>query len=191
MKSDTNNEAQHLPSFQNRRSVLFHLQKAGYQISKTKLYQDFKKGLIRKEMDKTVLESEVRAYIVAANLKRIDGSLEDLSDLQERKSKKEIEKLEEQIAKLRLEREKEQGKYIPRKDFETELAARAVVFDSGFRYLFQVKAREWISLVGGKLEKSADFLQALNQALDEQLNSYASTKTYHVTFIDSDKPRNE
>lgn len=188
MKQDPNNQVVSLPTFPSRRSVFFHLVSAGYKISIAKVYRDFKKGLIRKEMDGTVLETEVRAY--AANLERIDGSIKDLSDLQAQKSREELRKLREQVAKLRFEREKDHGKYIPRQDFEAELAARAVVFDSGFRYLFQVKAREWISLVGGKPEKTADFLAALNQALDDQLTTYATTKSYHVTFV-SDKPSNE
>ena len=186
MKQDMVDQSKYIPSFSNRRSVLLHLQKAGYQISRSKLYEDFKKGLIRKQVDKTVLESEVRAYIIAGNLKRVDGSLEDLSDLQTQKSKEELKKLKEQVAKLQFEREKDQGKYIPRNEFESELAARAVVFDSGFRHAFNVKAREWIALVGGKPEKSADFLQALNEMLDEQLTSYATTRTFHVLFIDDD-----
>ncbi|MBT4875448.1 MAG: hypothetical protein HON48_09605, partial [Desulfobacula sp.] len=98
------------------------------------------------------------------------------------KNEKEVEKLDEQIAKLRFEREKEEGKYILKKEFEAELAARAAVFDSGFRYLFSVKAQEWITLVSGKSEKAADFLQQLNQALDDQLTTYASTRVYQVMF---------
>ena len=121
MDQEINNSEGFLPSFPNRRSVLFHLQNAGYQISKSKLYGDFKKGIIRKEKDKTVLESEVRAYIIAGNLKRVDGSLEDLSDLQTQKNKEEVKKLQEQVAKLKFEREREEGKYILRKDFEKGL----------------------------------------------------------------------
>jgi hypothetical protein len=184
MNQDVNNQGRRLTSFPSLRSVFFHLQAAGYKISIAKIYRDFKKGLIHKEIDGTVLETEARAYIVAANLTRISGNIEDLSDLHSQKNRKEIEKLDEQVAKLRFEREKEQGKYILKNDFATELAARAAVFDSGFRHLFNVKVREWIALVGGKSEKAADFLQELNQALDEQLTTYASTKTYQVLFID-------
>lgn len=164
-----------LPAFKNRRSVYLHLKEAGYEVSRGKVYGDFDKGLIRMQMDGTVLEVDVRRYA--------QNHLSDiLKDIQSVKSRKEVEKLDEQIAKLRFEREKEMGKYIQRKDFEAELAARAAVFDSGFRHLYNTKAREWIGLVGGKPEKSADFLQALNQSLDEQLNTYATTQTFQVMF---------
>ena len=173
-----------IPSFINRYTALHHLIEAGYKISKDKFYRAFKKELIRMEPDRSVLEVEVRNYALN-NLSKIDGSLENPADIQALKNKKEVEKLEEQIAKLRFDREKDQGKFIPRNEFESELAARAAVFDSGFRHTFNVKAREWIALVGGKPEKAADFLLALNQALDEQLTSYATTRTFQVMFEDA------
>lgn len=172
-----------IPAFENRRTVLHHLVKAGYKISRAKLYRDFKRGLIRMEADGSVLEAEARNYALN-NLSKIDGSLENPADIQALKNQKEVEKLDEQIAKLRFDREKEQGKYILRDEFESELAARAVVLDTGFRHKFNIKAREWIALVGGKPEKAAEFLQALNDALDEQLTSYAATRTFQVMFED-------
>jgi hypothetical protein len=168
--------------FKSLRAVLFHLDQAGFRISKSKLYRDKDKGMIRINPDGTVPETEVRAY--AATLERKSGSIDDLSDVHARKAAKEVEKLEEQIARLRFERQKEQGKYIPRSSFEAELAARAVVFESGFRHVFNIKAKEWIVLVGGKMEKASELLTALNQALDEQLNSYTSLENFQVMFED-------
>ncbi|MCK5313221.1 MAG: hypothetical protein KAJ62_13980 [Desulfobacteraceae bacterium] len=183
-KDNKTDKGKDLPAlvFRNLYAVLGHLQEAGFRVSRPKIYKDKKKGQIRVNSDGTVLESEVRAY--AATLKRKDGSIADLNDVHARKANKEVERLEEQIAKLRFENEKETGKYILRTDFEAELAARAVVLESGFRHLFNMKAREWITLVNGKIEKSADFLQELNSSIDEQLNSYATTKTFQVMFED-------
>ncbi|MBI9092447.1 MAG: hypothetical protein JEZ12_24790 [Desulfobacterium sp.] len=168
------------PSFESLLSVCAHLTKNGFKISKSKLYRDRDKGAIRINPDGTVLETEVRAY--AATLERINGDVADLSDGHAVKTQREIERLEEQIAKMRFEREKEEGKFIPRKEFEAELAARAVVMEAGFRHTFNVKVREWIAMVGGKAAKSADFLQELNTALDEQLNNFATTRTFQVMF---------
>lgn len=172
------------PTFPSLLAVVDHLDRAGFKISKSKLYRDRDKNFIQVNADGTVLETEVRAY--AATLDRKDGSIADLADVHARKTSKEIERLEEQIAKLKFDREKEQGLYIPRKNFEAELAARAAVFDVGFRHAFNVQAREWIALVGGRPEKAAEFLAALNQALDEQLNTYATTRVYQVMFMEGE-----
>ena len=169
------------PAFQNRLMVFKHLEAAGYKVSTAKLYRDFDDGKIMVETDGSVLEVEVRSYALNY-LTKMDGSPDDLKGIQEIKARKEVEKLNEQIAKLRFDREKEQGKFIPRADFETELAARGAVFDSGFRHLFNTNVHEWIALVGGKPEKAADFLESLNQALDVQLNKYSTTDSFQIIF---------
>lgn len=168
------------PVFESLLTVCEHLKSCGYRISKSKLYRDRDKGMIRTLPDGRVQETEVRAY--ASTLERIGGDIGDLTDIHARKASKEIERLEEQIAKLRFEREKEEGRYIPRKDFEAELAARAVVFEAGFRHLFNAKAREWIAMVSGRIEKSAELLRDLNMSLDEQLTKFSSVRTFQVMF---------
>jgi len=168
------------PVFSSLREVVRHLTQAGYKVSKSKISRDKKKNAIRVEPDGTILESEVRVY--AGTLERARGDIKDLSDIHAQKTAKEVESIELKIAKQQFDLEKETGRYILRRDFEAELASRAVVFDAGFRHMFNMKVREWIALVGGKSEKSSDLLDKLNQALDEQLNSYASLKTYHVIF---------
>ena len=169
-----------LPSFLNRRVAVKKLQDAGYKISDAQFYRHCKKGMVRINPDGSILEAEIRGY--AANLKRVAGNIEDLNDMQSQKTQQEVKKLELQNAKLKFDQAKEKGKYIPRADFEAELAARAAVFDTGFRHAFNVHAREWIAIVAGKPEKSADFLQDLNRVLDEVLNSYATVKTFQVVF---------
>lgn len=166
--------------FDSTLQVLNHLYDAGYKISDSKIYRDKKAGLLKVNPDGTVDEAEVRAY--AAGLQRRAGNIDDLSDLQQRKSDKEIKLLELKEKKMTFELGRDMGKYIPRKDFEAELAARAVVLEAGFRHFFSVKAREMIALVNGKVEKTADFLQAMNDGLDEQLKQYATTDVFQVLF---------
>lgn len=166
--------------FSSTLKVLNHLYDAGYKISDSKIYRDKKAGLLKVNSNGTVDEAEVRAY--AAGLHRREGNIDDLSDLQHRKSDKELKILEIKEKKMTFELGRDMGKYIPRNEFEAELAARAVVLESGFRHFFSVKAREMIAIVGGKVEKTADFLQALNDGLDEQLNQYASTDVFQVLF---------
>jgi hypothetical protein len=168
--------------FSSLREVVRHLQQTGYKVSQSKISRDKIKNLIKVNSDGTVPETEVRAY--TATLTRVEGNIDDLNDIHAKKTSREVDRLDEQIAKLKFERKKEEGKYIPKADFEAELAARAAVFDTGFRHAFNIHAREWIALVGGKPEKSADFLQSLNKILDEQLNNYATTKIFQVIFTE-------
>ena len=183
MSQDKNQKvttADHLPSFKSLLQVFQHLKTAGYKIGKSKLYEDAKKGSIRVNPDHSVLETEVRAY--AGTLQRVEGDIQDLNDVHNRKAAKDVELTDIKIKRAKLELDKELGKYIPRADFEAELAARAVIFEAGFRHLFNIRAREWIAIVGGKVNRTADLLHALNTSLDEQLNSYVSTQTYQVLF---------
>lgn len=168
------------PVFESTLQVLHHLFNAGYKVSDSKIYRDKSSGLLKVNADGTVAEAEVRAY--AATLKRRDGDIDDLSDLSAQKTDKEINILKIKEQRMQFELDKETGRYIPRKDFEAEMAARGVVLETGLRHFFSVKAREIIALVGGKVEKTPDLLQALNEGLDEQLNQYATTEVFQVLF---------
>lgn len=184
MSQDKKNKAttaDHLPSFKSLHQVLQHLKDAGYKIGKSKLYEDAKKGAIRINSDNSVLETEVRAY--AGTLSRVAGDIQDLNDIHIQKVVKEVELAGIKIERAKLDLDKDLDKYIPREDFEQELAARAMIFENGFRNLFATQAAEWIALVAGKPGKLPDFMRALNQALDGQLSAYATTRTFQVLMV--------
>jgi len=169
-----------MPSFVSLHAVVDHLKASGYRISKSKIYRDKDKGQIRVNEDGTVLETEVRAY--AATLDRIHADIGDLNDIHAIKTKRDVELREEQIKKLRFQREVDEGKYIPRQDFEGELASRAVVLDSGLRHMVQMKAAEWVAISGGKTDKTPELIRAVNSDLDHLMNGYAAINTFHVLF---------
>ena len=171
------------PTFPSLLDACDHLKKVGYRISKSKIYRDRDKNFFKVNPDGTVSEAEIRAY-AAEHLPKSRASLDDLDDIHAVKTAREVERLEKQNEKLQIEIDLQLGKYLPRADFEAELAARAAVLESGFRHLFNLKAREWIAAVGGKPDRQADFLAALNAGLDEQLNVYATTKVFQVLFED-------
>ncbi len=179
IKPDT---ADHLPSFKSLLQVFQHLKSAGFKIGKSKLYEDAQKGAIRTNPDGSVLETEVRAY--AGTLGRVDGDIQDLNDVHNRKAAKDVELADIKIQRAQLELDRELGRYIPRKDFEQELAARAMIFENGFRHLFATKAVEWIAMVGGNRSKLPDLMRTLNQALDTQLSTYSTTRTFQVLILD-------
>lgn len=164
--------------------VVKHLKAAGFKAPKSKVYRDRDKGMIRVNPDGTVPETEVRAY--AATLDRVAGDIGDLNDIHAQKTAREVQSLELKIKKQQFELARDQGRYILRSDFEAEMAARAAVLESGFRHLFDMRVREWISLVGGRPDRAADLLLTLNKALDDTLTGYATTKTFQVIFTDAD-----
>ncbi len=173
-------EEKNTPGFPSLRSVLTHLDTAGFRISNAKIYRDRDKGMIRVNADKSVSETEVRAY--AATLERKAGNIGNLNDIQAQKTAKEVESLDLKVKKQLFDYEREQGKYLPLKDFEPEMAARTVILESGLKHLFNTRVGEFIALVGGKPEKAPDLLHVLHTSLEEVLSNYASTRTFQVIF---------
>ena len=166
--------------FKSQREIVRYLEGLGFKISKSKLSRDKQKGLIKVNDDGTISKGQIIEY--SATLDRTGNDEPPPVELQAKKTAREIDILELKAERLRFERDRDNKKYIPRKDFEAEMAARAAVLESGFRHFFSVKAREMIALVGGKVEKTADFLEMLNHGLDEQLNAYASKDVFQVLF---------
>lgn len=173
--------------FKNRLEILEYLQDLGYSVQKSKVYNDCNAGILRMQPDKTILESAVQDYIrhpesglfKAAEL----GKKKEAEDLTLEKLRVELHNQTLKGEDLQFELDKKRGKYLPRDDFEMELASRAAVLDSGIRHGVTVKAAEMILLVGGDQEKRADFLKTFQLILDEQLNRFSSTQTFQVMFL--------
>lgn len=177
------------PVFGSLLEVCSHLERTGFRISKSKLYRDRDKGMIRVNPDGTVPETEVRAY--AATLDRIEGNIDDMSDVMARKALKELELRDEQVKKLKFARKIEEGKYMPRQDFESELASRAVVLDAGLRHMIQMRAAEWVVAVGGKTSMIPDFIRLVNEDLNRLMNDYSTLDNFQVMFQQVEEPETE
>jgi len=162
----------------------------GYKVSKSKIYRDAENGKITAVTDgsgnKSV--SAIAAWEYAEkHLEKTGVNKGDLKNLQAQKLMNAIRNQDIEYKRKAFDLDREQGKYIPRAEFESELAARAAVLESGFRNLFNLRVREWIAQVNGKPERAADFLASLNAGLDEQLNMYATTKVFQVLFEDREE----
>jgi hypothetical protein len=165
--------------FKSQREIVRYLDRLGFKISKSKLSRDKGRGLIAVNDDGTISKGQIIAY--SATLER-KGEEEAPAELQAKKTAMEIDILELKAARYEFEMDRDMGRYVPRKDFEAELAARGAILESDFRNFFTAKAREMIAMVGGKVEKTADLLDLLNNGLDEQLNKYASQDVFQVMF---------
>lgn len=156
----------------------------GYKVSRSKLSRDERAGKITKQADGSITARAAWEY-AETHLEKTGSNKDDLKDLQAKRLQNAIRNQDLEHKKKTFELAREQGKYVLRTDLEAELAARAVIFDSMFRHLFNTRVRSWIALVTGKAEKAADLLAALNESLDALLNEYASTKTFQVLFEES------
>jgi hypothetical protein len=167
--------------FPSLRKAVAALYNAGYEVSRSKMSRDKKNGLIDFNPDGSVYQKEVEKY--ARLLKKREAALEDNHEKAAIKADWEIRTLEVKHEKLVFELEKEKGKYIERAMFEAELAARAAILETGLKHYFSSKIQELVALVGGKPEKSPEFMQRINVVVDEELSRYATTKNFHVVFI--------
>lgn len=179
----------------NRMEVMEYLQDLGYGVQKSKIYNDCKTGILRMQPDKTILESAIKDYI-----RHPESGLIKAAELGEKKEAEDLslEKLRLEVANqriknqdLQLKLDRERGRYLPRDDFEMELASRAAVLDSGLRHAVNIRAAELIHLIGGRQEKRAEFIKAFQEILDEQLHRFSSTRTFQVMLLESEQPKDE
>jgi hypothetical protein len=170
-------------------AVLRWLQACGYQREKSQFYDDIKFGRLRSNNDGVFTVRLVKKY--ARTLPRIGTGkteAEEKMDLGQQKQQEEIEKLRLHNSKAKFEFDVEQGKYFPREDFERELAARLVVLDSGIERLIRDSTAKMIHISGGDQKNSEHLIDFLVAAKNDLLNSYATTKTYHVLIMPKETP---
>ena len=95
-----------------------------------------------------------------------------------RKNEKEVERLEEQISKLRREREIIEGRYLERDVVEMELAGKCAVLEAGLRHLFHTRMVDWIEAAAAHGLPAA--LDTAQQDLNAQFNEFASLDDFEV-----------
>jgi len=168
--------------FATQQEVLAYLQRKGYKVAKSALSNHVRARLLRKKTD-GFHRRDVDRY-AELQLKQtasgLDAAETRTADLQERKLKAEIKKLEEQAKKAVLEREVMEGKLIARDEVELELAGRAVALEAGFDHLVYSRAAEMVDLVGGDQAKADRLIAVLLEAKNEWLNQYAGTEEFVV-----------
>ena len=177
-------EFDHPNTFANTKRVYEFLIAQGWKVSQRAVYNHVKDGKLRKK-DGIFTSRAVSKYAKTFLNRKDSGQTLPVEheQLQRDKLTQEIRRLTIQVERDEHKLGVEQGRYLPREDFELELAARASVFDAGFRYFFQSMAAEMITLVGGNMKKIPEFIAMLNTKLDEQLNEYATTKEYQVMIL--------
>ena len=171
--------------FSNLLAVFGGLQKDGWKISRAGLYKHHREGKIRQRTDGMYHLKDVAKY-ARTFLKRKDTGKrlqDEQDDLQRKKTRLEVEKLETEVARAKHKQEVEQGAYIPRDQLEIELASRAAVLDAGLSHFFQSEAGSWINLVGGDRRKLPELVSVLMATKDGFMNQYARAKEFTVEIM--------
>jgi len=172
-------------SFQNRPELLIYLQDQGYKIKKSKFYQDVNKGILRISADGKISEPDLKLY--TSTLNRRDASDQKGIALLEKKTRKEIERLEAQVEKLKFELDRDQEKYVLKSDVETETAIKIAAFEAGLRHFAQTCAVNWINLVNGDPQLAQLLINGFNIGLDELLDEFASLDEIKIIIRKDDR----
>ncbi|NOX35319.1 MAG: hypothetical protein GXP56_16585 [Deltaproteobacteria bacterium] len=169
---------ENVPCFPSLLAAMEHLDKAGYKISKSKIYRDKDKNFIKVNADGSIPEVEIRAY--AGTLERKIGKIDDLNDIHNRKTSKEIERLDEQIAKLRFEREKDQGRYVPKAEVDQKIISTLIILDVSFRQIMDMNMSDICHILGGDVKKLNSAKDYVDDLLYEMMNKLARTDSFSI-----------
>jgi hypothetical protein len=159
-----------------------YLQKAGYSIGKSSLYNHVKAGLLKPNANGGY-DTEVLDKYAQANLKRLDGAPATPADT--RLSQLQHDKLE---ATTQIAIEQARLLKNRNRDFEaeweaikgTELAARAALFRNDLETLVRSKCLDIISLVAGNPSRAPELISFLLASFDAIILRYVQTEEFEI-----------
>ncbi len=176
------------------RAVLAHVEENGRKLGKTKMFEDIKKGRLKKQPDGTFKQRDVDRYMASLPMAGTpDIVAEKAADRQRRKEEADIRKAEAAAEREEFDLAVKKGRFVPRELVHLELAARAVTLASGLKTAFEAQGLDIVSLVEGNPKKCTALIERLESILDEALNEYSREMEFEVTFeaAQADVPEQE
>ncbi len=165
------------------RAVLTYTEENGRKLGKTKMFEDIKKGRLKKQPDGTFRQRDVDRYMASLPMAGTpDAVAEKAADRQRRKEEADIRKAEAAAEREEFDLAVKKGKFVPREQVHLELAARAVTLASGLKTAFEAQHLDLVALVDGNPKKGAALVERLEALLDEALNEYSREMEFEVTF---------
>lgn len=169
-------------TFKTTGAVLRYLQEAGRKIEKTKLYDDAKKGLLRKEKG-GFRKRDVDRYAASLPLASTpDGRNKDAEDRLRRKEEADIRIKEATARREELKTAIMEGRYVLREQVDQELAARAMALNMGLKSHCEASALDFVTAVGGKAKKAHALVQLIERTVDAACNEYAREIEFEVNL---------
>lgn len=180
-ESAMESDKQEAQVFKSVGAVLRYLQEEkSRQIEKSKLYEDIKKGLLRKE-DKRYRQVDVDRYAGGLPLSSTpDGRANDAEERMRRKDEAEIRIKEAQAIREEKKNAVIDGQYISREQAYQEFAARAVALSTGLKSEFLAGALDMIIAVGGDQQKTDLLVREAEKFIDAACNEYSRELQFEV-----------
>jgi hypothetical protein len=179
--------------YKNREEVLDQLQREGYALKKSKLYNDSKRGLLQLRPDKSVTESALRAYIanpVARLEKPAAITPEETSQASAEKQRHETDLSREMARERKRKNDVAEGLLMPREQVHMELASRAVALEAGLKHAMSVGLPgilEEAIAITDKTERNILTTRRCHELLDEQLNEFAKIDSFIAVILESEE----
>ena len=165
------------------RAILTYTEENGRTLKKTNLFDDIRKGRLKKQPDGTFKQRDVDRYMASLPMAGTpDIVAEKAADRQRRKEEADIRKAEAAAEREEFDLAVKKGKFVPREQVHLELAARAVTLASGLKTTFEAQHLDLVALVDGNPKKGAALMERLEAMLDEALNEYSREMEFEVTF---------
>lgn len=165
------------------RAVLAYVDENGRKLGKTKLFDDIKKGRLKKQPDGTFKQRDVDRYMASLPMAGTpDAVAEKAADRQRRKEEEEIRRIRAVADKEEFDLQVKKGRYILKNLVHLELAARAVTLASGLKTAFEAQHLDLVATVDGNPKKGAALVEKLETMLDEALNEYSREIEFEVIF---------
>lgn len=167
------------------RAVLAYVDENGRKLGKTKLFEDIKKGRLKRQPDSTFRMRDVDRYMASLPLSGTpDIVAEKAADRQRRKEEADIRRAEAAAKREEFDLAVKMGKFVAREQVHLELAARAVTLAAGLKTAFEARNLDLVAAVDGNPKKSAALLELLEASLDEAMNEYSREMEFQVTFVE-------
>lgn len=156
-----------------------------WKVKKSTIYNHIKARKLLPEADGTFTLKEVERWLLAAEIKKADGTAPQTK-------LSAADKVALEAAEWRLRKEKAiarkeeikvntlEGQLVPRDAFEMELAARATIFRTDAENFFRSQAPAMVNLVSGDQQKIPELMSFCIDALEQWLSRYLQKEEFKV-----------
>lgn len=171
--------------FKNRRKAWQWLVENGFTVSEKKFYNDCDAGLVAVAPDKTVSKFSVAEY--GRKLKTPGGSVPATFENSAKKEALEIEKLQLDVDKRKLENRKEDSGWLKKDDAYAQMAGLIGVLRDSLRHQFQIGQTQLIHLAGGDHSRGPELYEGCEELLARGFNELLHTGRIQTLFIKDDE----
>jgi len=168
-------------SFKNIKEVAAYLVRE-YQVTERSVYNHAKKGYLGKKKNGVYTLTQVNKYARDWLTQKDAYANTQEEELNRIRIKIDMALKQEQLKAIKFKNEVEQGKYIPREDWERQLAGRAIVLETGIKGAFTAQVGEVVETAGGQTENTGKVLTCLFEIFDDALNQFATPMEFEIEF---------